>query len=529
MIGRLRSLWQRGPAEAPPARERVEPTVAAPPAEKRAAPRGLPRAWLAAAPSRLLADLPGGAAAAPNREIRQSLAVLRARSRWLAQNDGFSKGFFRLLRRNVAGPSGFDLQMAVPLDNNPARRDEDANQRIEAAWREWSGVGACDVSGKLSFAAVLQAIITGVARDGEAIVRKVRGQRFNRAGLALQLIDPSQLPEDMNTPPGVGFIGGYRFPAANAIRMGVELSEWGRPVAYHLRTSVPNDDAWRFGAQLYQRVPAEEIVHLFVTDWPGQVRGIPWLEAGIRSLAMMDGYAEAELVAAREGANKMGFYQLGENVDANDVPAELTTDGRLVQNAEAGTFELLPKGVEFKSYDPQHPNAAFKEFIGTILRQASAGTGVSYNAFANDRAGLNYSALRAVALDDRDEYRTIQHWLIEAFALPFFGEWLREMLISGITGLPAGKFYKFNAPNFHPRGWQWVDPQNEIKAAADGLALGLTSRRRLSAESGQDFDQTVADLKAEAEAMAGLEPPRMPTNAAPQAAPQGTPANAPAP
>jgi lambda family phage portal protein len=525
MIRRLRSLFASAP---PPAvRERAEPTLAPAVAERAALPRPHPRAWLAAAPSRLLADLPGGAAAAPNREIRQSLAVLRARSRWLAQNDGFSKGFFRLLRRNVVGPQGFDLQMAVADDRDPKKRDEDANQRIEAAWLETMAVGACDVTGKLDLTALLQAVITGVGRDGEAIIRKVRGQKFNRAGLALQLIDPSQLPEDMNTPPGVGFIGGYRFPAANAIRMGVELSEWGRPVAYHLRTSVPNDDAWRFGAQLYQRVPAEEVVHLFVTDWPGQVRGIPWLEAGIRSLAMMDGYAEAELVAARTSANKMGFYKLGENVDANDVPAELMADGRLVQEAEAGTFELLPKGVEFESYDPQHPNAAFKEFVGTILRRASAGTGVSYNAFANDRAGLNYSALRAVALDDRDEYRTIQQWMISAFCKPFFTEWLRETLISGITGLPPAKFYKFNAANFHPRGWQWVDPQNEIKAAADEIALGLNSRRRQSAERGQDFDQTVADLKAEQEALAGLEPPRMPTNAAPQAAPQGTPADAP--
>lgn len=523
MIGRLRSLW-RGPAEAP--RERVEPTVA--PAARAAPPRSPGRAWLAAAPSRLLADLPGGAAQAPNREIRQSLAVLRARSRWLAQNDGFSKGFLRLLRRNVVGPSGFDLQMAVPADNNPAGRDEDANARIEAAWREWCGVGACDVTGKLSFAAMLQAIITGVARDGEALVRKVRGRQFNRHGIALQLLDPSQLPEDVNVAPGIGYAGGYRFPAANAIRMGVELSEWGRPVAYHLRTAVPNDDTWRVGAQLYQRVPAEEIAHLFVTDWPGQVRGIPWLEAAIRVLALMDGYAEAEAVAARVSAEKMGFYKLGDNVDANDLPAELTADGRLVQEAQAGTFELLPKGVEVETFDPQHPNAAFKEFVATLLRQASSGTGISYNAFANDRAGLNYSALRAVALDDRDEYRTVQRWMIEAFCLPFFGEWLREVLIAGITGLPPGKFYKFNAPNYHPRGWQWVDPQNEIKAAADSLALGLTSRRRLAAESGQDFDQTVADLKGEQAALAGLEPPRMPTNAAPKAAPEGTPADAPA-
>ncbi len=522
MIGGLRLPWRRALAPVAP-RERVEPVLPAPAGARAAAGlRHGARAWLAAAPSRLLADLPGGAAQAPNREIRTSLAVLRARARWLAQNDGFSKGFFRLLRRNVIGPRGFDLQMSVPADGNPKGRDEDANNRIEAAWREWAGVGSCDVTGKLSFVALCQLAMTGIARDGEALMRKVRGARFNPAGLALQMLDPSQLPEDVNAPYGIGTFGSYSFPREHCVRMGVELDSYGRPVAYHLRTSLPNDDVWRFGPSLYQRVPAAEVIHLFVTDWPGQVRGIPWLEAGIRALAMMDGYSEAELVAARHAASKMGFYKLREGADVNDLPAELMDDARLVQEAEAGTFELLPNGIEVQQYDPQHPNAAFKEFVGAILRQASAGTGLSYNAFANDRAGLNYSALRAVALDDRDEYRTIQHWLIGALCQPLFSEWLREVLIGGTTGLPPGKYWKFNAPNFHPRGWQWVDPQNEIKAAADEIALGLNSRRRMSAERGVDHDAVVADLKAEQADMAGLEPPRMPTNAAPKAAQEGT-------
>jgi lambda family phage portal protein len=497
---------------------RVEPVLPMPKAPDGAAARAAAgrRNWLAASSSRLLADLPGGAATAPNQQIRTSLKVLRARSRWLAQNDGYSKGFLRLLRRNVVGPNGFGLQMAVPLERDAKRRDEDANSRIEKAWNDWAGVGSCDATRRLSFTTLSQLLLTCIARDGEAIVRKVRGGKWNRAGLALQVLDPSQLEEDLNIPFGAGGAYGYAVPRENEVRMGVERDAFGCPVAYHLRTVVPNDDTLRYGDRLFQRVPASEIIHLFVTDWPDQVRGIPWLEAGIRALAMMDGYTEAELVASRAGAGKMGFYKLQAGADPTDLPAGLEQDGRLVQEAEPGTFELLPQGIDVSTFDPQHPSTAFKEFCSAILRHAASGTGLSYNAFANDPASLNYSGLRATALEDHEEYRTIQGWLIGSLCRPLFTDWLTGALLAGVTGLPAAKFERFNSPQFTPRGWQWVDPQNEITAAREAVALGITSRHKLAAEQGVDLDQVIADLRAEQEAMHGLEPPPVPSSYKPQ-------------
>lgn len=479
------------------------------------APPAASRAWLAAAPSRLLADLPSGAMASPNREIRISLGILRARARWLAQNDGFSKGFFRLLRRNIVGPSGFRLQMAVKTDRGDGE-DADANRRLEAAWFAWCQVGACDVTGRLSLTDVCRLLITSIARDGEALVRLVRGPRFGPHGFALQVLDAAQLDEGMNAAEGTAWAG-VKLPAGHTIRSGVQLDGYARPVAYWLRTSLPGDDAQRVGLVTYTQVPAEDMLHLYVTDWPGaQARGVPWLEAAIRSLAMLDGYAEAELTAARVGASKMGFY---EQAEGEDIDGELQADGTLVQNAEAGTFELLPKGVTLKAFNPEHPNSAFKQFCSSILRNAAAGTGVSYNAFANDTEGLSFSAMRGTALEDRDEYRTIQDWFMGAALRPIFAAWLKEMLIGGTSGLPAGKYAKFNAPRFIPRGWQWVDPATEMQAASSAVALRIKSRSQIVAEQGGDFTETIADLKREEVQMEGLPAMVLPGASAPASAP----------
>lgn len=520
----FRDLFRR---QAPRLVERVEPRLAlppighngGPPMEERAAPASsarLGRAWLAAQPSRLLAELPGGAAVAVNREIRAALPALRNRSRWLAQNDGFAKGFFRNLRRNVVGPSGFSLQMQVKTDRGDGL-DTDANGRLEAAFAEWSRVGVCDVTGKLSLADVERLMVTCTARDGEALVRFVRGARFNRFGFALQVIDPSLLETELNIAEGAGF-GGYRLPPGSRISMGVELNEYERPVAYWLRTTLPGDTWVLAKRKAYQRVPAEDVLHLFVADWPHQVRGVPWLEAGVRSLAMLDGYAEAELTAARVAASKMGFYELDGDAEPEEIDGQIEAqakDAQLVQEAVPGTFELLPKGVTLKPYDPQHPAAGFGAFCAAILRHAAAGAGLSYNAFANDAERLNYSALRATELEDRDEYRTIQDWMIGAGLRPIFSAWLREALLYNVTGLPAGKLWKFDAPRFRGRGWSWVDPASEVAAARDAVALGIKSRTQIVGEAGGDFAETVRELLAEQEAMKDLKPMALPGSAAP--------------
>lgn len=470
--------------------------------------------WLAAQPSRLLADLPGGYAAAPNRDIRASLATLRNRSRWLAQNDGYTQGFLKMLRRNVVGPDGFALQMRVPMDRNPLQQDQDANGRIERSFQAWARRGACDVTGRLSFTATMQAAVTGLARDGEVFIRQHRSGRFNRFGYALELLDPAQVDEKVN-----GRVDGMA--EGHVARMGVELDPYGRPAAYWMKRIVPNDDPAAAGGASSRtvRVPAAEILHLFMQEWPHQARGIPWISPGIRTLAMLDGYGEAELVAARVSAGKMGFYTM----DADAEPdGEMDAEGRMVQSAEAGSFELLPKGVDFKAFDPQHPNAAFKDFVAAALRPAAAAVGLSFNAFANNADGMNYSALRATELEDRDEYRTVQGLVIEGLALPIFSAWLVEALLSNqVEGLPATKAAKFDRPEFAGRGWQWVDPQNEVGALKEEIALGINSRRNIAKKRGDDLDAIAQDLRDEQVLFEGLLP------AAPGAAP-AAPAPSPA-
>jgi lambda family phage portal protein len=495
------------------------------PAKPRAfpAPRAK-RLYTAASQDRLMADVPSGIRSG-SADLRPSLRVMRARSRHIAQNNDYAKSFLRLVRNNVVGPDGFGLQMRVKQPNGEP--DKDANDQIEAAYATWSAKGVCTVDGGLSRADLERLLTRTMVVDGEAFLRHVRGWRGNSSRYAVQVLSPDLFDETLNVPLGGGIGGGtYRLPRDHEIRMSVERDSWGRVVAYHVLTKHPYDDYVSMFGRKYERIPAEDIMHMFVPEELDAVspaaRGVPWMHAGLRRLSMLGGYEEAEVVAARTAAAKMGFY-VSENGEAEEIEGDgQTSEGDLITEAEPGTFERLPPGVSVEEFSPEHPTQAFPFFVKAMLRGFSAGAGVSYNALANDLEGVNYSSMRSGTVQDRDEWKTVQDLVASRICYPVHSAWLEMALLAGAIGnLPAAKFEKFDCADFVARGWGWVDPKADIETAEREIALGVNTRSRVCAQRGLVFKDVITQLAEEKAAMekAGIwhEPkPAQATGAAPE-------------
>ena len=458
------------------------------------------RNFTAAIIDRLTADW-STTIASGNRELRQSLKVLRARARNLAQNNDYARKFLHLVRNNVVGPRGLALQMRVARADGS--RDDAANRAIEQAWAEWGKRGACTACGTMSWSDAQRLFMTSVARDGEVLVRLIRGFP-NDYGFALEFIEADHLDEELNVERGVAAPGIAR-ALANEIRMGVERDTWGRPVAYYLLTVHPGDDAVARAGRVYRRVPAAEIIHGFMPDdRVGAARGLPWMHAAMTRLNMIGGYEEAELVAARVGAAKMGFYKTREGASYS-MPGEKDAAGNIVRDASPGHFEMLPAEIEdVVTFDPEHPTAQYRDFIKGVLRGAASGLGVSYNSLANDLEGVNFSSIRHGVLEDRDEWRTIQDWLAGALHQRVFEAWLDVALLSGALPLPASDFERLNAANWQPRGWQWVDPEKEVAAHERAIALSVRTRADIAAEQGRDLEDIFRQLAAERDLASAL-------------------------
>lgn len=438
-----------------------------------------------------------------NEDLERSLRIMRGRSRYLAKNNDYVKRFLHMVQNHVVGPDGFKL--AVNCLRNDGTIDEFDKQVCEKFFKKWSLRGSCDVTGRLSFTALCRLVMLMVARDGEAIVRRIKRPNINSVGYALQIIDPVLLDES------------YRadYPDGRRIRMGVETNAEGRVLRYHFHSDIESP----FGSK---RIPVEasEIWHLFVQEEPSQVRGVPWLHASMRRLNNTGEYEEAAIIAARVGASQMGFYVPpadggGGAALANDVVRGKDADGNdsyeLVKDATPGTFEELPPGYDFKSFDPDYPHQNFDPFLKAMLRGISSGMNVDYGTLSNDLVGATYSSIRTGKLESNDSWLCLQGFFKECLLEPLWPELLDMGFLSGsLKELPVSKYEKYNAAIWQGRRWMWVDPESDMKATELELKNCLTSYSAVMRGLGRDPEAVWRELERDKERIKDLMPPPLP-------------------
>lgn len=454
--------------------------------------------------------------------------IIVARSREQYANNDYVKNFSRVLRRNIIGPNGIALQCKGKDPNG--KLDDKANKAVEAAWKKWGEDGNCEVTGRLSWLQVKNLAIQTIARDGEVLIRFIYGKDAGPMGFSVQLIDPQRIPI---------FLKREGVNGENPIRNGIEFNQYGRPVAYYFsKDDTPEKAYWGSGMpDLFQRVKAEDILHVFLPEYIGQKRGIPWAVSALYRLNQINKFEEASVINARTGATKMGFFKrayetadeitnaatkgntgnaptgaptmnaLGEfgtnpadpwNGDAEDEQAGFVLDG------EPGTWESLPVGWEPVPWDPMFPTGEFEGFNKAQLRGASAGMGIAYHTLANDLTDVNFSSIRQGALDERDEWLLLQTWFIGSCVHKVYKKWLSYYLLAGKISLPNGaaipfaKLDKFSEVMWQGRRWQWIDPQKDVTAAAMQLDKLLIAPSDIIRESGREpehvWEQTAQDI-----------------------------------
>lgn len=443
-----------------------------------------------------------------NADLDVSLPILRARARSLAANNEHGKRFLSLVATNVVGRQNPKLQVRAMRDqrnpNKPTTLDKSANDAIEAHWERWGRT--CDISGRhRSLYSLLRTTVKGVARDGEALIRIIRDRKLPY-GIALQLLEADRLDDSIN----------QRLNNGNIIRQGVECDSLLRVIAYHIRAAHPGEN-YQTTVNLVERVPARDLIHLFLPERAEQVRGYTWLHAIILRGSIIHKFEDAAVIAAQIGASKVAALERAEEApDAISTLADGVSGGMPQIKVEAGELFELPPGYKLNSWNPEYPHANFESFLKACLRGLAAGLDVAAHNLTGDMTDVNYSSARIAELSERESWMVLQDWLISSLLIPVYEDWLAFSLLSGqitfeVSGnaLPADKYAKFaSASRFQGRRWNWVDPLKDAEASERLLASQLTSRTRLTAEQGLEFDDILDELAQESQAInaAGLDP-----------------------
>jgi lambda family phage portal protein len=447
--------------------------------------------------------MPFGSLQHKDQELKKDAVATRRNSRLLVNNNPFMRRYVRTLGGQVVGAKGVTLQSKAP---GPYQ------SRIEAGWQDFLRRGNFTVCGRFSGPQALRLFLRTMAVDGEVFVRRVWGR--GKYGFAIQFLDADLLDVGFNRPAGGGL---------NAIVMGIELDAFGAPVAYWF--SDPAQASTLYSRAQKIRIPASEVFHGYDPERPLQTRGMPWTASAMFLLDMLCHYWEAEVSAARQESERPGFLS-SEFDQLDEDGAPLRNGLPLADPADAAAqvpgdirWHGLPAGYKPIIPDVQHPTTAFAEFSKAMLKGIASGMGISYAALASDLTEVSFSSIRQGTQDDREYYRELQQDQLCAFLDWVFEPWFDAAQLTGRLALPAGYGYERLFDHaWCPRGWESVDPKADGTARDTALKNRTTSRTRILAEQGIDFQDVLAELVAEEEALKGAG--MVPTVAAPKSAPK---------
>jgi len=427
-----------------------------------------------------------------NREIKGDMVAVRKRARALWKNSSVIRAYRKRLISDVVGRDGFKLQMRCHLDNGDV--DKDANDKIEAAWDDWSSKNNCTMSKTLNLVQVCYLLIEHYKRDGEFIARFIEEPGVNKYGFSLELIEPDLLDETYNVELSNG----------NSIAMGIEFNSWRQPVAYHFKKSTVADEM-RGVYGYYQngervRIPAEQILHLFDQEHSNQFRGISHLAPVMIDIIQLKGYDEAAIIAARVGASST--MVITKQKDTETQGDDEDSEGNAIQNLSFGEVVYTQPGETPFNWTPNYPHDQYPEFVKTHLKRIAVALGMNYASLLGDLAEGNYGSLRGGSLIERDQWFVDQSFIINSFLRIIYLRWIKAVLFNSLyQGEPTIDLpydpEKYNYPEFFGRTYPWIDPYKDVQATVLALNNNLTSLTRECKRMGVEFDDIIDERKSE--------------------------------
>lgn len=427
-----------------------------------------------------------------DRAVKEGMIALRGRSRDLTQNNPYARAAIMRNRTNVTGPEGFTFKWRSK--NSDGTLNKPANEIIEAGFKQWSKKQNCTMRGMFPFVVVQHLIDQQMERDGEFIVRIIKGRSAgNKFGFSLDMLEVDDIDERYNAELSNG----------NIVKMGIELNKWRKPVAYWIRKAPLSSELSyidNYGTD-HERVPAENIIYGFDPEHPKQTRAVSPMAAAMMSLHMIDGWEQASIINARANAQTMGFLERKRaDIDSLADIYKVNEDDEVISEFKDGQIEELPFGYEFKDWQRQYPHAQHAPFLKSMLRKVATALGVSYNGLANDLEGVNFSSMRSGLNEEREQWKLKQMLRRELFLMDVAEQWLEMALLSGaLRPLSAADYEQYNVPVITGRKWPYIDPTKDAAANKIATEMGWKSRKDIIEEMGGNKDEVDAEIEEDSE------------------------------
>jgi lambda family phage portal protein len=405
------------------------------------------------------------ASSSANTEIHQALSYLRNRSRDLSRNNPYGENAVREIANNMVGTG------IIP---KPVDLSDTAAKRLSKAYKTWANGTACDYDGHLNFYGIQSLVVRTVVESGECLIRK-RIVKDKSMGIPLQLqvlepdfIDDTKYNLKLDN-------GGY-------IYYGIEFSAENKIVAYWLWENHPGD-SFQYTVKS-NRIPADEIIHVFEKKRPGQFRGVPFGHASMLRLKDLDDYEDAQLIRQKIAACFSVFV-----TDAEPVGQLNGKETPVIDKVEPGIIEHLPMGKQVTMAVPPDAGPNYDPYTKSVLRGVACGYGMDYVTLTGDLTAVNFSSGRMGWLKF---HRNVSAWQWNMLVPQFCNKsWLWFTQVAKIMGVISVDMVEVS---WTPPRREMIDPVKEVEGIEKSIRVGLTSLQSAIRENGDDPDEIMKEL-----------------------------------
>jgi lambda family phage portal protein len=397
-----------------------------------------------------------------------TLDRLREIARDLSQNNPLVKGILLTEADDVVGTET-QVQARSP--------DTAWNRDCEQLFKEEMLDRPCDLTGRFSFQKILYTAFLSYRRDGDFFLL------FTDDGL--QLCEGDQC----------GTPGGQSAAETFDVVNGVAVSKTtGRVIGYYL--GKPNK--WGYiAADSWRQYEAQYVHHVFNPDRTSYTRGEPVLTSSVTTIKKLWGYIDAELVAAKVNACLSMFIEV---TDDSRVPLPYKQgrfksgedeEGTKVQKLSPGEVWYGNAGEKPHPIMPTRPAAAFDPYLLRMLMIIGRPLCLPLLLVALDFSQATYMNMRGAFQQAQKAFKREQVHVVMPLVSRIWTEWLtraiRRKQLKAIDGA-----YRHEVLC---QRWPYVDPVKEAQADQMELENRTTTRGRIVARKGWDY-QTLLEQQA---------------------------------
>ena len=413
-----------------------------------------------------------------NTAVQKGGALLRGRSRFFCEE-------------NPLGIGGRDTWGAYAVGTGLMPVMRGVRAPVKRAWMKaffaWAKV--CDFDGNYDLFGIMLMAAWEYFTVGEIFLRKMISAD---QPVQIQALASEQLPY-LNS--------GRDVPPGNVVRLGIEFNAKGKKVAYHFYRYHPQDSTAPAGSRtVTERVPADQVIHLFRATMPGQIRGVPQTRGALIPGSLLDDYEDALLERARAGTRPIAAIEKTEVTDdgssgegaASTVAAGANDnkDGSATLDLEPGTMFDLEVGEKLSTIEPPDPGANYREFRFSQSTRATSAMAVPNAEVTGDLRDVNFSSMRGGRMPFKRKIEQFQFLkMVPQMLDPIWAWFATDALLFGTVTLPRGAsraLAPYSDIAWNGPKWEYVNPKED--AETDVLLVDnlLKPRSAVIAETGED-------------------------------------------